>query len=185
MNWKNNSIRYGSLSIGLHWLMFILIAAVYTCIELHSQFPKGSDTREALKMWHFMLGLAVFALVLLRLPLRLALHAPPITPAPPAWQHRLALAMHVALYALLLALPLLGWLTLSAKGQPVPFFGLELPPLLAPDKALGKSLEGVHEFIGELGYWLIGLHAAAALYHHYLVRDDTLRRMLPGRSRLK
>jgi len=90
--------------------------------------------------------------------------------------------MHVALYGLLLVLPLLGWLTLSAKGRPVPFFGLELPALLAPDKALGKSLEDVHEFIGQLGYWLIGLHAAAALVHHYLVHDDTLRRMWPGQS---
>ena len=177
--------RYHPALIGMHWLTLVLLAAADALIELRGIFPKGSGAHELMKTWHFMLGLAVFALVLLRLPLRLALHAPPITPAPPAWQHRLALAMHVALYALLLALPLLGWLTLSAKGRPVPFFGLELPPLLAPDKALGKSLEGVHEFIGELGYWLIGLHAAAALYHHYLVRDDTLRRMLPGRSRLK
>ena len=173
--------RYHASLIGMHWLTLVLLAAVYALIEWRGIFPKGSSAHDLMKTWHFMLGLALWALVLLRLPLRLALGAPPITPAPPAWQHRLALAMHVALYALLIVLPLLGWLILSAKGRPVPFFGLELPALLAPDKALAENLEDLHELIGELGYWLIGLHAAAALYHHYLVRDDTLRRMLPGR----
>ena len=175
------SNRYHPALIGMHWLTLVLLVAAYALIELRGIFPKGSSAHDLMKTWHFMLGLAVWALVLVRLPLSLALHAPPITPTPPAWQHRLAQAMHVALYALLLALPLLGWLTLSAKGRPIPFFGLELPALLGPDKALAKSLEDVHETLGELGYWLIGLHAAAALYHHYLVRDDTLRRMLPGR----
>ena len=181
MKMKTPDHRYHALLIGAHWLTLALLIAVYGLIELREFYPKGSDARELMKTWHFMLGLSVFALVLVRLPLRLALHAPPITPAPPAWQQRLAAAMHVALYGLLLVLPLLGWLTLSAKGRPVPFFGLELPALLAPDKALAENLEDLHELIGELGYWLIGLHAAAALYHHYLVRDDTLRRMLPGR----
>lgn len=173
--------RYSTALIGVHWLTLVLLIAVYTLIELHDSFPKGSSTRELVKTWHFMLGLSVFALVLLRLPLRLILRAPPITPAPTPWQLRAALAMHVALYALLLGLPLLGWLTLSAKGSAIPFFGLDLPPLLTPDKALARTLKQIHEFMGNLGYWLIGLHAAAALYHHYLLRDDTLRRMLPGR----
>ena len=182
MKMKTPDHRYHALLIGAHWLTLALLIAVYGLIELREFYPKGSDARELMKTWHFMLGLSVFALVLVRLPLRLALHAPPITPAPPAWQQRLAAAMHVALYGLLLVLPLLGWLTLSAKGRPAPFVGLELAGMLAPDKAWGKSLEDVHEFIGQLGYWLIGLHAAAALVHHYLVHDDTLRRMWPGQS---
>ena len=66
---------------------------------------------------------------------------------------------------------------LSAKGKPVPFFGLTLPPLVAPDKALAERLQDLHALIGTIGYWLIGLHAAAALFHHYVSRDDTLRRM--------
>ena len=136
-----------------------------------------------MKTWHFRLGLTVFALVLVRLPLRLALHAPPITPALPAWQDHLAHAMHWALYGFLLVMPLLGWLTLSAKGQPIPFFGLELPALIGPDKATAKNLEDIHELIGNVGYALIGLHAAAALWHHYVTRDDTLERMLPLAAR--
>lgn len=173
--------RYHPLLVGMHWLTLVLLLAVYASIELHGIFPKGSDTRELMKTWHFMLGLSVFALVLVRLPLRLALGAPPITPAPPAWQHRLALAMDTALYAILLALPLLGWLVLSAKGKAIPFFGLDLPALVAPDKALAKNIEEVHETLGTLGYWLIGVHAGAALVHHHLMRDDTLRRMWPRR----
>ncbi|HEX6017423.1 MAG TPA: cytochrome b [Burkholderiaceae bacterium] len=177
----NTDHRYQPLLIGMHWLTLALLIAVYALIELRGLYPKGSDAHDMMKQWHFMLGLAVFGLVVIRLPLRLALHAPPITPQPPAWQQRIAVAMHWALYALLIALPLLGWLTLSAKGRPVPFFGLQLPALIGPDKALGRSLENIHEVVGALGYWLIGVHACAALLHHYVVRDDTLRRMWPAR----
>lgn len=173
--------RYHPLLIGAHWLTLLLLVAVYASIELHGLFPKGSDARELMKTWHSMLGLTVFGLVLVRLPLRLVLHAPPITPAPPAWQRRSALAMDAALYALLLVLPLLGWLTLSAAGKEITFFGLQLPALIAPDRAWARSLEDIHEFIGELGYWMIGLHAAAALFHHHVMRDDTLQRMWPAR----
>jgi superoxide oxidase len=71
---------------------------------------------------------------------------------------------------------------LSASGKPIPFFGLELPALLGPDKALAGDIKEVHETVAVLGYWLIGLHAAAALFHHYVRRDDVLRRMLPQRQ---
>lgn len=183
VNWKNTTDRYGSLSIGMHWLMLLLLVAVYACIELREFFPRGSDLREGLKTWHFMLGLGVLALVFVRLAIRLwSGPVPPIRPAPPVWQQRLAALMHLALYAFLLAMPLLGWLTLSASGKPIPFFGLQLPALLAADKALAGSLKEIHETIGTIGYYLVGLHAAAALAHHYVNRDDTLRRMLPRRG---
>lgn len=182
MNWKNTPPRYGSLSIGLHWLMLILIAAVYACIELKGNFPKGSDTRELLKQWHFMLGLSVFALVWLRLLARALSPTPAIEPAPPSWQHLIAKLMHLALYALMIGTPLLGWLILSAFGKPIPFFGLELPALVAPDHDFGEQLEHWHVRLAEAGYWLIGLHAVAGLFHHYISRDNTLTRMLPGRD---
>jgi len=183
VNWKNTTDRYGSLSIGMHWLMLLLLVAVYACIELREFYPRGSDLREGLKTWHFMLGLGVFALVFVRLAIRLVSGAiPPIRPMPPVWQTRLAALMHLALYVFLLAMPLLGWLTLSASGKPIPFFGLQLPALLGADKALADSLKEIHETIGTIGYYLVGLHATAALVHHYVNRDNTLRRMLPGRS---
>lgn len=174
--------RYHPSLIGLHWLTLVLLVAIYATMELRGIFPKGGAAHDLMKTWHFMLGLSVLGLVAVRIPLRLVFHAPPITPAPPVWQQRLALAMHVALYVFLVAMPLLGWLALSAKGRVIPFFGLQLPPLLGPDKALAGNLKDVHEFVGALGYGLIGLHAAAALLHHHVLRDDTLRRMLPGRA---
>lgn len=182
MSWRNSDERYGSLSIGLHWFMLILIAAVYALMELRGIFPKGSDGRELMKTWHYMLGLSVLVLALLRLVVSLASRAPRILPEPAAMQRAVAKLMHVALYALMIGMPLLGWLILSAEGDPIPFFGLHLPPMIGPDEALKETIEEIHETFGTVGYFLIGLHAAAALFHHYFVRDNTLKRMLPGRN---
>ncbi len=167
------------LLIGAHWLTLALLVAVYALIELRGLYPKGSDARASMQTWHGMLGLTVFGLTLIRLALHAAHAAPPTTPAPPAWQQALARSMHWALYAFLVVTPLLGWMMLSAKGKPIPLFGLELPALMAPNRATAKTLEGIHEFAGTLGYWLIGLHAAAALWHHYVMGDDTLHHMWP------
>ncbi|MCE9661715.1 MAG: cytochrome b [Burkholderiales bacterium] len=180
MTWRNTAGRYGSLSIGLHWLMLLLIAAAYACMELRGMFPKGSDAREAMKTWHFMLGLSVLLLAVFRVGVHFMGTAPRVEPAPPRWQSRLARWMHAALYGLMIGLPLLGWLTLSAKGAPVPFFGMHLPPLVGENRSVADWAKEIHEIGATVGYVLIGLHAAAALFHHYVVRDDTLRRMLPN-----
>lgn len=172
--------RYAAASIALHWLTVLLIVAVYSCIELREFWPKGSPTRDALKTWHYMLGLTVLSLTLVRVAVRLATTTPPVTPEPPRWLHMLANASHAALYVLLLAQPLGGWLIVSAEGHSVPFWGLTLPPLVSENKDLAEIIEEVHETIGNLGYALIGLHAAGALFHHYVIRDNTLKRMMPG-----
>jgi cytochrome b561 len=178
---RNSPQRYSSVLIALHWLILVLIVAVYACIELRAYFPKGSDPREALKTWHFMLGLSVLFLASIRLVVRvMAGPAPAIVPQPKAWQLLLARAVHGFLYLLMLGMPIAGWLILSASGKPIPFFGLELPPLTGEDKAFSSKVKEVHELVGFIGYFLIGLHAAAALAHHYLFRDNTLRRMLKG-----
>ncbi len=178
---QQRSKRYGSWAISLHWLMLALLIAVYACILLHEWFPRGNPLHDTLKIWHFMLGLTVFVLVFLRLGIRLFKSPPPMSAQIPSWQRHLATLMHIALYAFLIVMPLLGWLTLSAAGKPIPFFGLELPPLIAVDKDFSRTLKDIHTTIGTIGYYLIGLHAAAALYHHYVMRDDTLLRMLPSR----
>ena len=182
MSWNNTTDRYGSLSIFMHWLMLALLIGVYACINLHDIATKGSPLRADLKTWHFMLGLSVFALVWLRLVVRFITPSPRMSPEIVAWQRHLAELMHGALYAFLIIMPVLGWLTLSAGGKVIPFFGLELPALIGPDKAFAGSVKEVHETIGTIGYYLIGLHAAAALYHHYFLHDDTLLRILPERK---
>ncbi|MDZ3822217.1 MAG: cytochrome b [Pseudoxanthomonas sp.] len=175
--------RYHPLRIALHWLTLLLVIAVFACIELRELYPRGSDPREALKAWHFTLGLSVLAITLVRLAARRASPAPPIVPSPPRWQHLAAGAVHLLLYAWLLAMPLLGWLLLSASGKAIPFWGLALPGLVAADPQLADRLKDLHETLANAGYLLVGIHAAAALAHHVLFRDDTLRRMLPGGGR--
>jgi len=181
MNWKNTSAGYGWLSVSLHWLMLLLIIAVYCTMEFKGIYKKDSPGRDAIMMWHYMLGLSVFFLVWLRVLARLAGPEPAIEPALPAWQASLARVVHWTLYGLMIGLPVLGWLTLSAKGAPIPFFGAELPALIGKNDELAGGLKAIHESIAKTGYFFIGLHAVAALYHHYVRRDNTLRRMLTGK----
>lgn len=168
--------RYGRATVALHWLTLALIVAAYAAILLRELWPRGSDPREALKALHFSLGLSVFILAWARLAVR-ALSPRQRGRRRGGWIPRIT---HLLLYVFLIGMPLLGWLALSAEGDPVRLFGLPLPALTAPNAALGDRVEGLHETIGEIGYWLIGLHAAAALFHHYVLKDDVLRRMLPA-----
>lgn len=181
MNWKNTENHYGSLSIKMHWLMVILIVATFAFIECRVFFEKGTDMRNLFKMWHFMLGLTVLFMVLIRLYFRFKQVTPKITPPLSTMQNLAAKGAHIALYIFMITMPFAGWLMLSAYGKPVPFFGLELPALMSENKELGKSIKEIHELVGELGYYLIGLHATAALVHHYIQKDDTLTRILPKR----
>lgn len=180
MTWKNSETRYGSAMIGLHWLMLLLLAAVYALIELRELYPSGSDPREMMKAWHFTLGLTVFLLVWIRLGLRLTQAVPRIEPEPVRWQRLASRIVHMALYALMIAMPVLGWLTLSADGETALVNGLILPALIGPNPDTADALQKLHANIGTFGYVLIGVHALAALFHHYFLRDNTLVRMLPG-----
>lgn len=171
--------RYRKLTVGIHWFMLALMIAVYAFIELRVLFPKGVPMRDTFKALHFMLGLSVLGLVALRLYARMTSSTPAIVP-PLSKLHQLeASIMHFVLYVFMIAMPILGWLLLSAEGKPIPFFGLNMPALIAPNKEWAESIKEIHETIGTLGYWAIGLHAVAGLYHHYFKKDNTLQRMLP------
>ncbi|MGP1630131.1 MAG: cytochrome b [Giesbergeria sp.] len=182
MNTHTVNAHYSRCSIALHWLMAVLLVATASVIELKGIYPKGSAGRDLLKSVHFMLGLSVFGLVWLRLLARARGNTPAITPPPPAWQAMLGLLVHLGLYVLMIGLPLLGWLALSANGAPVTLpGGLALPLLpIAESKETARWIKDLHETGATVGYVLVGLHAAAALVHHYLQRDNTLLRMLPG-----
>lgn len=181
MNPTAPQARYTTAMIALHWATLLLIVGAYACIELREFFPRGSELREGLKAWHFQLGLTVLLLTVARIVLRLRTRVPPVTPPLKPAQHYAAIGVHLALYGFLLAMPLLGWALLDLEGKTVVWFGLSLPDLLATGRGLAESLEDAHETLGKIGYGLIGLHAAAALFHHFIQRDDTLKRMLPGR----
>jgi cytochrome b561 len=180
LHWRNTHERYGTLSIALHWLMAALLVAVYASMQLHEMLP---EQEEALKTWHYALGLGVLMLVAVRLVIRLAGPAPHVHPRPAAWQRMLASSMHAALYVFMVAMPVLGWLTLSGEAEitTLPLLGWRIPTLPGMDKSSAEAAEELHETIATFGYWLVGLHTVAALVHHYLIGDDTLRRMLPRR----
>ena len=171
--------RYGAGLRRIHWLTVLLLFAAYVLIEQRNLFPRGSAERALMVQGHFWTGLAIFAFAIWRVVLRLRDGAPAITPAPPAWQRGLAKAVHLSLYLFLLLMPLLGLATAWSDGKQLllPFTDVAVPPLLPVDKALADRLEDLHGTIGEIFYWVIGLHILAALYHHFWVHDDTLRRM--------
>ncbi len=169
--------RYTSLMIGLHWLMFVLLVTVYVTMEFRGLFPKGSDPRELMKALHFMFGILVLILVVVRIGVRFSSPIPAIVPAPKPLENVLAKIVHLSLYAFMLFMPIAGWIILSAEGHAVPFFGLELPPLVDKNHDLAEQVEHWHGLVGEIGYYLIGLHVLAGLFHHYIKRDNTMLRM--------
>lgn len=174
--------RYPLTMIRLHWLTFVLVVLAYIFMEFREIFERGSPAREFMKATHYSLGITILALTLARLVIKVREPAaPPISPAPAPWQQTAAKLGHIAIYIFLIAMPLVGWATLSAEGDPVPFFGLELPALVDPDKVLSGRLEEMHEIGGTLGYFLLGGHALLAIIHHAVFKDTTLIRMMPQR----
>lgn len=169
--------RYPSLMIALHWLMFVLLVTVYVTMEFRGLFPKGSDPRELMKALHFMFGILVLLLVVVRIAVRLSSPIPAIVPTPKPLENLLAKIMHLSLYAFMLFMPIAGWIILSAEGHAVPFFGLELPPIVDENHDIAEQVEHWHGLVGEIGYYLIGLHVLAGLFHHYIKRDNTMQRM--------
>lgn len=171
--------RFSAGQRRLHWLVFILVAVAYATIELRGEFARGSMARTLMVQSHFWMGITVLLLLAPRLWLRIKRGVPPITPALPGWQAAIGGLMHWLLYAFLLVQPVLGLMTAWTDGKEVmlPFVGIALPALMAPNADLAHQLEDLHKTIGSAFYWIIGFHIAAALYHHVVRKDDTLRRM--------
>jgi cytochrome b561 len=171
-------VRYSRQARWFHWLAFAAVALAYLFINLRGMFPRGSAAARVPMQGHILFGLAVLAIVLPRLLHRLR-NAPPPAPAIAPWEALLSRLTHFALYAFLLAQPLLGLFTVWSGGPlKVPFTTLQVPSPIAANHALHEQLGALHENIGTIFYYVIGLHIAAALWHHFFRRDTTLRRML-------
>lgn len=179
MSIRDNTNAYGSMSKLLHWGIALLIISSIAFVELHEFFPKGSSTRSGLMILHIQIGMLLFGLTALRLAWHRSNPKPAIAPEPKVWEDWLARLMHVALYGAMLALPVLGVLMLQAGDRTVALFGMPLPVFLAKNKELGDVLKESHEVIGNLIIVLVGLHVAAAFWHHLIKQDNTLLRMLP------
>ncbi|KUM02164.1 cytochrome b [Chromobacterium subtsugae] len=173
--------RYTSPAIFLHWLMAIGLVCLFS-VGFYMHGLPFSPFKLKIYSWHKWSGVTLFLLVWLRLAWRFA-HRPPALPAAMGGAVRaMAHAGHAMLYLLMIAIPLSGWLMSSAKGVQTVYFGvLPLPDLIAPDKALGDSLAGLHTVLNYLLAAVVAGHVAAALKHHLIDRDDVLTRMLPWR----
>jgi cytochrome b561 len=171
--------RFTSTVIALHWLVFALIACGFSLALYMTDLPL-SPLKLKYYSWHKWIGVSVFLLAVTRLAWRLTHGAPSLPASMPAWQRAAATATHALLYALILVIPVSGWLYSSAAGVPTVYLGIvQLPDLLARDKALAESLKTVHVALNYTLFALVALHAAAAIKHHWIDGDDVLARMLP------
>lgn len=169
--------NYTPVAKGLHWLMAAMILGLLALGIYMSDLPL-SPQKLTLYSWHKWAGVTVFLLVWLRLLWRIT-HRPPALPETLSPLMRLAAhAGHAALYVLMVAIPLTGWLMSSAKGFQTVWFGvLPIPDLLSRDRELGDLLQQVHKLLNLLLMLTLAGHVLAALWHHFVLKDDTLRRM--------
>ncbi len=164
----------------LHWVTAILVLLQLPLgIVIANQW--GGPLQDLLYGGHKSIGALIIPLIVARLTYRLTHRPPPLPGDIPRVQRLAAQVTHWALYALLIVQPLLGWMGTSAYPAPVPVFGLfDLPPLLAPNRALSEQLLSVHRLVGFTIAALAALHIGAALFHHFVRRDRVLLRMISG-----
>ncbi|WP_130835712.1 cytochrome b561 [[Erwinia] mediterraneensis] len=177
---RNN---YAAPQILFHWLTVLLLAVAYMTIELRGFAVRGSWQGRAIIITHFSAGFCVLLVMLTRLCLRTRFTTPAITPPARPWQSGLAHLVHAAIYALFILLPALALSSRYLSGREWWLFGISMPVAQPPAPEVAAVLIHWHKILAPAGYWLIGLHALAALFHHYCLRDNTLVRMLPRRSR--
>ena len=175
--------RYTRTAIALHWLIALLIIGAFTLGLVMTDIPGITPAKLRYYNWHKWAGVTVLLLAALRLLWRLGHRPPPLTAKMPAWQRRVSGGVHHLLYLLMFAVPLSGYFMSLAAGRPVMYFGLfQLPVLIGPDKALSGVLATTHEWLNWIMAGIVALHVLAALKHAFIDRDDTMRRMLPGRT---
>ena len=176
---RNTTARWGSLAQLFHWVIVALIITQFTLATLSASLPLGM-AKLAMLARHKSVGITILGLAVLRLAWRWMNPAPALPDTLKPYERMLAHVSHFALYALLFLMPLTGWAMSSARKYPVSWFSLvQLPDFVAPNRALYDILHTTHAV---LAWTLVGvavLHAAAAFKHHFVLKDDVLRRMLP------
>jgi cytochrome b561 len=183
MRLRSSVEGYGAVSQMMHWITVVLVILAWLLGQFDDVFPKGAARAAALFV-HNSAGLAVIGILVLRLLWRFADPPPPIEHTIlGAWLDRAGRLAHYALYALLVAVPVSGIVLQFARGDALPLFGLtEIASPWTRDRAFARSVKEIHEVAANALIVLAALHAAAALIHHWVLRDRTLVRMLPRRS---
>jgi len=176
--------RYSTTVIALHWLVALLIFATFPLGLYMVDLPLSPDKLK-LYSYHKWIGVSVFLLVAIRLAWRATHTPPPLPDGIVAWQRRASSVAHGLLYALMVVIPLSGWLMSSAKGFQTVWFGvLPIPDLVAKDAALGDLLRAVHEYLNLTLIVVASGHVLAALKHQFIDRAPILARMWPVRGRI-
>jgi len=181
-NEQSAPLHYTGTAKVLHWLVALIIIGLFVLGQYMSDLSM-SPRKLQLYSWHKWFGVTVFLLVLVRLGWRLT-HQPPRLPAQmPKLQQLASHVGHMTLYGLMLAIPISGWLMSSAKGYQTVWFGvLPIPDLLGKDKLLGDLLAELHGALNGVLMFIVVIHVIAALKHHFIDRDDVLKRMLLSRK---
>lgn len=173
-------VRYDAVARALHWVMAAAIMALWVVGHMIDALPKGPVRSEVIGL-HKAIGVVLLVLAMARLAWRMIRPQPPLPESMPAAERLMASAGHLALYLLMVLIPLDGILLSQSAGREVSVFGLVLPALVGKDDALKEMFKGGHVALGwVLAAVLVG-HVAAALRHRFILKDEVMARMLPGR----
>jgi cytochrome b561 len=179
MGIRNTTDGWGVVSQLIHWLIVVLITLQVVLAMIADELPLGVR-KLAMLARHKSVGITLLGLAIIRLVWRWLNPAPDLPKTLSPYERVLAQLTHAALYILLFALPLSGWMMSSARGFPVSWFSLfQLPDLVPKSKPLYEALVETHEMLALALGAVVGLHVAAALKHHFILKDNVLRRMLP------
>jgi cytochrome b561 len=177
MLWRSTTASWGALTKLLHWLTVLLIVLQYVLAQRAEDLPLGMEKLATLAR-HKSVGMTILGIATLRLLLRSTQPTPVL--AIPNWERRVARGAHVLLYSGLFALPISGWLMSSAKNYPVSWFGVfQWPDLVAPNEVFFQQMRQLHGTLFNALAIVALLHIVGALKHHFLDRNEVLRRMLP------
>jgi cytochrome b561 len=179
MTIRNTTDRWGHASQFLHWLIVVLLIVQVTLANIADDLPLGMK-KLAMLARHKSVGITILGLAIIRLLWRWMNPTPSLPDTLKPYERKLANLTHAGLYILLFAMPLSGWTMSSARGFPVSWFGfIQLPDLVPKNKALFDALLETHETLAWALYTIVALHVVAALKHHFMLKDNVLRRMLP------
>lgn len=184
MQIRSSPSGYGSIAVLLHWLTVAAVILAWLLGTFGDDLPRGAARATGLSI-HIAAGLLVIVLLAVRLPWRLFDRPPPaeVTQLGP-WVNTVAKLTHLGLYGLLMVTPIAGIVLQFARGDALPIFGaIDIASPWVRDRAFAGSVKEVHETLANLLMIVASLHVAAALAHHWLFRDRTLSRMLPGLHR--
>ncbi|MEO5347290.1 MAG: cytochrome b [Magnetococcus sp. YQC-9] len=171
-------LRYDPIARGLHWVMALLVLGMVGLGFYAANLNPNDPFSQRAFFWHRSFGMLVLLLAIIRIAWRYHHPSPPAPDYLPVWEKRDALRIQLALYALMIVIPITGYLISTADGNGVNFFGLfEIPALLDVDKGRATTLSPVHFGTALVFISLAALHIMAALKHHYLDRDGLLSRM--------